>query len=95
MTIENLLKFKGNANQLEEYDSLLNKADKLKKQIRNLSIKIQDEDDSLSVFNGELNEHDLKLFNKHVSKRKNLYTKFCAKEKLFKAIAAEIQSFQE
>lgn len=70
MTLDEMMRFKGNAQELEEYQKLLKKRDRLRASIRNLSDKILDEEDSISVFEGDLTEKEEELFRKHVTARK-------------------------
>ena len=94
MTIEEMMLFKGNAEQMVEYQKLLNRKDRLKKQIRTLSNKIHDEDDSLSVFDGELNEKDMQIFKNHVAKRNELVKERNIKQGTFELVMKKIFEMQ-
>ena len=89
-----MLKFKGSATEFKEYEDLLAKKDKLKKSITNLSNKIQDEDDALSVFDGGLSDRDMELFRKHVSRRSELSKKRSVKQGNFELVMKRIFELQ-
>lgn len=94
MTIEEMMKFKGNAKNLDAYQKLLKKRDRLLASIRRLSDKIQDEEDSISVFDGDLNERELEILKKHVSKRKELVDQRALKQGQFELTMKEIFELQ-
>lgn len=95
MTLEEMMKFKGNANELEHYQELLKNRDRLLKSIQNLSDKIQDEEDSISVFDGELDERQLEQFKKHVATRKELVGKRATKQGLYELTMKQIFELQK
>lgn len=94
MKLEDALNFKGTAEDFEQYCKLLKKAERLKKEITRLSNKIDDEDASLSVFEGELTERDKELFNRHVATRKDLYTKRYKKQGEFELTMKKIFEYR-
>jgi hypothetical protein len=94
MTLEEMMKFKGKATELEDYQKLLKKRDRLSTTIRNLSNKIQDEEDSISVFDGELSETQQKQFLKHVSTRKELIGQRAVKQGQFELTMKKIFELQ-
>lgn len=66
MNLTEFLMFNGGPDKFEEYQKLLAKRDRLRARITGLSNKVFDEEDSLSVFTGELSERDKELYSKHL-----------------------------
>lgn len=81
MTLTEFLAFKGTPEQLEEYQVLLKRLHRQETTIGRLSGEIYDEEDSISVFTGELSERDKVLLKKHQDRKHEL------EEKRSKAIA--------
>lgn len=95
MKLDDFLKFKGNGQQLNEYQELLTKREKCEKQIKRLSLSIYDEEDSISVFVGDLSERDLQLLQKHIDAKEKYQKKLEAKQKEFERLEAEIKKLQK
>ena len=95
MTLDEILSYKGHPKNFDKYSTLLDKKKKLEKQISKLSDNIQDEDASLSVFEGELTDHDKELFNRHVETRKGLVTKRNKKQKEWELTIKRLQDLQK
>lgn len=94
MTLEEMLKFKGPADQLETYDKLLRKAERLKKAIGKLSYDIQDEEDVISWEWDESSEHDMRILNKHITAKKELIIKRDKKIKKHDLVLKQIAELQ-
>lgn len=94
MTLAEMMMFNGGAKELEEYQKLLKKRDRLKSSIRNLSEKILDEEDSISVFDGDLDEKQEALFKKHVSARKKYLGQRALKQGQLDLVMLKIAEFQ-
>lgn len=94
MKLDDLLKFNGRSYEFENYQKLLDKQSQLEKSIRRLSDKIQDEEDSLSVFDGQLNERDTMLYNQHLTKRCQLISKRNRKETELNNVSDQIRNMQ-
>jgi hypothetical protein len=94
MTIDEMMMFNGGAKELEEYQKLLKKRDRLRASVRNLSDKILDEEDSISVFDGDLSEEDEKLFREHVSARKKYLGERALKQGQLDLVMLKIAEYQ-
>lgn len=92
MTYDEMLSFKG--GDISLYQELIEKRQKLKKQIRILSNRIFDEDDSISVFVGDLSEKDSELLKKHTAMREEMIAKREYKKKLLDKVIDQISSMQ-
>lgn len=94
MTLEEMMMFKGRPQEFEEYQDLLDKFHKTSKAIGRISEKIFDEIDSLSVFDGDLNERDQELFQKHVNAKRELELKRYKKYDTLMILEKRIQELQ-
>lgn len=75
MTIQEMEAFTGSPYEFEEYQVLLKKRDRISRKLGKLNEEIEWEKLSLSAFEGELNEKDKKLFQRHVNDRRALEIK--------------------
>jgi hypothetical protein len=94
MTLDEMMRFKGNAQELEEYQKLLKKRDRLRASVKSLSNKILDEEDSISVFEGDLTERQEELLQKHVTARKELLGKRALKQGALDLVMLKIAELQ-
>lgn len=92
MTLDEALMFNG--SDIEEYQKLIKKRQRYINEIKKLSNKIHDEDDSISVFNGKLNERDTELLNRHKEERQNLIEDRKIKQNLLDIINQQIGEMQ-
>ena len=92
MTLDEFMNFKG--TDIAEYERLLEKRRKLEKQIKTLSMKIADEEDSLSVFEGELSERDKELEFRHLEERNRLVFKRDTQVTLLELTIKQIEELQ-
>lgn len=92
MRIEELMMHK--KGNILEYQEAIDKRNDLKKKIGNLSNKIQNEDDSLSVFEGALSERDKELKAKHDKQREKLIIQREKKQAELAEIIERIEEMQ-
>lgn len=95
MTLEEMLIFKGRPKDLEEYSRLLKRKDRLLGEIGRLSNKILAEDDSISVFVGELSQRDKERLQRHIQERDNLSLLRAQKQRLLDLTLDKISEMQK
>lgn len=93
MTLTEFLAFKGTTEQIEEYQVLLKRLHRQEATIGRLSGEIYDEEDSISVFTGELNERDKVLLKKHQDRKHELEEKLSQAKARYQATEKRLLEF--
>lgn len=95
MTVDEVLKFKG--KDIKEYEKMLDKRQKLMREVRRLSDKIFDEEDSIGVLlesYGELSGEERGRLNRHMETLGDLQCKLEIKKSLLELTNAQIEEVQ-
>lgn len=94
MKMQEMMMFNGAAKDFEAYSAMIHKKELIIKAINKISNEIQDEEDAISIFEGELSEKDEKRFKEHVTRRKALVTKRSKKYNELELITKRISDLQ-